>query len=108
MILVPGMVGKAVGNPEYDWNLVTKPQPFAQNRKISIPRGKVLGGTSALNYMAYCRGSELEHNDWEKLGIKGWNWNTISNAIRSAEAWSPPTRHAKAHHADDVAKNHGR
>ncbi|KAG2096742.1 alcohol oxidase [Suillus discolor] len=108
MILVPGMVGKAVGNPEYDWNLVTKPQPFAQNREISLPRGKVLGGTSALNYMAYCRGSKLEHNDWEKLGIKGWNWNTISNAIRSAEAWSPPTRHAKAHHADNVAKNHGR
>ncbi|KAG1742996.1 alcohol oxidase [Suillus occidentalis] len=51
MILVPGMVGKAVGNPEYDWNFVTKPQPFAQNRKVSIPRGKVLGGSSALNYM---------------------------------------------------------
>ncbi|KAG2340625.1 alcohol oxidase [Suillus weaverae] len=99
MILVP--------DPEYDWNFVTKPQPFAQNREMPIPRGKVLGGTSALNYMAYCRGSELEHNDWEKLGIKGWNWNTISDAIKSAEAWSPPTRHAKAHHADNVAKNHG-
>lgn len=108
MILVPGMVGKAVGNPEYDWNLVTKPQPFAQNRQMSIPRGKVLGGSSALNYMAYCRGSELEHNDWEKLGIKGWNWDTVSDAIKSAEAWSPPTRHAKAHHADNVAENHGR
>ncbi|KAG1883586.1 alcohol oxidase [Suillus subluteus] len=108
MILVPGMVGKAVGNPEYDWNFVTKPQPFAQNREMPIPRGEVLGGSSALNYMAYCRGSELEHNDWEKLGIKGWHWNTISDAIKSAEAWSPPTRHAKAHHADNVAKNHGR
>ncbi|KAG1883620.1 alcohol oxidase [Suillus subluteus] len=108
MILVPGMIGKAVGNPKYDWNFITKPQPFAQNREIPISRGKVLGGSSALNYMAYCRGSELEHNDWEKLGIKGWNWNTISDAIKSAEAWSPPTRHAKAHHADNVAKNHGR
>ncbi|KAG2138428.1 alcohol oxidase [Suillus bovinus] len=101
MILVPGLVGKAVGNAEYDWNLVTKPQPSAQNRVMPIPRGKVLGGTSALNFMAYCR-------YWEKLGIKGWNWNAISNAIKSAEAWSPPTSHSKAHHADNVAKHHGR
>ncbi|KAG1847326.1 alcohol oxidase [Suillus subalutaceus] len=107
MILVPGMIGKAVGNPKYDWNFITKPQPFAQNREIPISRGKVLGGSSALNYMAYLA-PELEHNDWEKLGIKGWNWNAISDAIKSAEAWSPPTRHAKAHNADNVAKNHGR
>jgi hypothetical protein len=38
----------------------------------------------------------------------GWNWDTISDAIKSSEAWSPPTHHAIAHHADNVAKNHGR
>ncbi|KAG1727481.1 alcohol oxidase [Suillus paluster] len=107
MILVPGKGSNSI-DPEYDWNFVTKPQPLAQNREIPISRGKVLGGTSALNYMAFCRGSEIEHNDWEKLGIKGWNWNTISHAIKSSEAWSPPTHHAKTHHADNVTNNHGR
>ncbi|KAG6376605.1 hypothetical protein JVT61DRAFT_1587 [Boletus reticuloceps] len=46
--------------------------------------------------------------DWEKLGITGWDWNTIRDAVNAAEAWTPPTDYAKLHNADNVAHNHGR
>ncbi|KAG9311299.1 hypothetical protein JVU11DRAFT_8387 [Chiua virens] len=61
----------------------------------------------ALNYMAYTRGSRIEFNDWEKLGITGWDWNTIRDAVNASEAWAPPSDYAKLHNADDVAHNHG-
>ncbi|KAF9218591.1 alcohol oxidase [Gyrodon lividus] len=108
MILLPGMIGKPLNNPEYDWSFLTKPQTLAKNRRIPIPRGKVLGGSSALNYMAYTRGSRIEFNDWDKLGITGWDWNTIRNAVNAAEAWAPPTDYAKLHNADSIAHNHGK
>ncbi|KAF8548623.1 alcohol oxidase [Imleria badia] len=108
MILLPGMVGKPLNDPDYDWSFLTTPQTLAKNRRIPIPRGKVLGGSSALNYMAYTRGSRIEFNDWEKLGIIGWDWNTIRNAVNAAEAWTPPSDYAKLHNADNVAHNHGR
>lgn len=44
-----------IQDPDYDWSFLTKPQALAKNRRIEIPRGKVLGGSSALNYMAYTR-----------------------------------------------------
>ncbi|KAF8443688.1 alcohol oxidase [Boletus edulis BED1] len=108
MILLPGMIGKPLNNPDYDWSFSTKPQALAKNRRIPLSRGKVLGGTSALNYMAYTRGSKIEFNDWEKLGITGWDWNTIRDAVNAAEAWTPPSDYAKLHNADNVAHNHGR
>ncbi|KAG8221627.1 alcohol oxidase [Butyriboletus roseoflavus] len=108
MILLPGMVGKPLDNPDYDWLFLTKPQTLAKSRRLPIPRGKVLGGSSALNYMAYTRGSRIEFNDWEKLGITGWDWDTIRDAVNAAEAWTPPSDYAKLHNADNVAHNHGR
>ncbi|KAH7909099.1 alcohol oxidase [Hygrophoropsis aurantiaca] len=108
LVLVPGMIGRVLGNPEYDWGFLTKPQVNAKDRQIPINRGKVLGGTSALNYMAYCRGSRIEFDDWEKLGIKGWDWETMRRVVNASEAWTPPSDHAKQHNADCVTQHHGR
>ncbi|KAF9235938.1 alcohol oxidase [Melanogaster broomeanus] len=108
MILLPGMVGKPLNNPDYDWSFLTKPQTLAKNRRIPIPRGKVLGGSSALNYMAYTRGSRIEFDDWKELGISGWDWNTIRDAVKASEAWTPPSDYAKLHNADNTVQNHGR
>jgi len=108
-ILVPGLIGKVLNDPEYDWSFLTVPQPYANNRRIPINRGKVLGGTSALNYMAYCRGSRVEQNDWKKLGVKGWGWDTIDRVTKASERWTPPdSETASLHWANKAVKNHGR
>jgi choline dehydrogenase-like flavoprotein len=75
-ITVPGRKGSTLGG-KYDWNLTTIAQPSANNRVFSQNRGKVLGGSSALNLMTWDRTTVAELDAWEKLGNKGWNWNSL-------------------------------
>jgi choline dehydrogenase-like flavoprotein len=72
-INVPGRLGETLFT-KYDWQFESTPQPGLNGRKLSWNRGKVLGGSSALNYMMWCRGSRDDYDDWEKLGNEGWGW----------------------------------
>ncbi|KAF8751781.1 alcohol oxidase, partial [Rhizoctonia solani] len=72
-------------NPKYDWMFESVAQPGLNNRVMAMPRGKVLGGSSALNYMAFDRASKAEYDAWEKLGSSGWNWNGIVSYMKVAE-----------------------
>jgi choline dehydrogenase-like flavoprotein len=64
-------------------------QPSANNRTFSQNRGKVLGGSSALNLMTWDRTSIAELNAWEKLGNKGWNWKNLYSAMLKVETFLP-------------------
>jgi choline dehydrogenase-like flavoprotein len=83
-INVPGMKGSTIGTV-YDWNFTTTAQPSVANRSIAQTRGKVLGGSSALNLMSWDRASSVEYDVWEKLGNPGWNWTTMISAMLKAE-----------------------
>ncbi|KAG9187126.1 hypothetical protein G6011_04997 [Alternaria panax] len=88
-IFVPGRKGSTLGG-KYDWNLTTIAQPNANNRVFAQNRGKVLGGSSALNLMTWDRTSEFELDAWEKqLGNKGWNWKSLYAAMLKCEAFLP-------------------
>lgn len=91
-IYIPGRKGSTLGG-KYDWNLTTTPQSNANNRTFAQNRGKVLGGSSALNLMTWDRTSIAELNAWEKLGNKGWNWNTLYPAMLKAETFLPSTEY---------------
>jgi choline dehydrogenase len=60
-----------------DWAFWTEPQSQLLNRKLFIPRGKVLGGSSSTNAMAYVRGNSNDYNEWSSLGNKGWSYNEV-------------------------------
>ena len=60
-----------------DWAFWTEPQSYVLNRKLFIPRGKVLGGSSSTNAMAYVRGNAADYNEWASLGNKGWSYNDV-------------------------------
>lgn len=75
-ITVPGRYGETIGSG-YDWKFQTKPQPGMANRCIDWPRGRVLGGTSALNFMAWNRGDRRDYDAWEKFGNAGWGWDDL-------------------------------
>jgi len=64
-------------------------QPSANNRIFSQNRGKVLGGSSALNLMTWDRTSIAELDAWEKLGNKGWNWKNLYSAMLKVETFLP-------------------
>ncbi|KAK2791981.1 hypothetical protein FQN51_001954 [Onygenales sp. PD_10] len=87
-INIPGMKGTALGTA-YDWNFTTITQPHAGDRKIAYNRGKVLGGSSALNLLCWDRGSSVEYDSWEKLGNPGWNWESMIEAMLKAENFLP-------------------
>ncbi|KAJ6565228.1 hypothetical protein DFH09DRAFT_1474654 [Mycena vulgaris] len=72
-----------------DWNYTSLPLTFASNQIINMTRGRVLGGSSALNGALITRPNKIDLNLWElAFGAIGWNWNTISAAIKKAEHFS--------------------
>ncbi|KAF5019105.1 hypothetical protein F66182_8901 [Fusarium sp. NRRL 66182] len=86
-INIPGFRGTTLGT-KYDWNFTTVPQPGANNRVLPVNRGKVLGGSSALNLMTYDRAAAAEYDSWEALGNPGWNWKTMIRAMTKAETFT--------------------
>ena len=68
-----------------DWAFSTEPQKFVNNRKIYIPRGKSLGGSSATNAMAYVRGNRKDYDSWEEMGNKGWDYESVLPYFKKSE-----------------------
>jgi choline dehydrogenase-like flavoprotein len=58
----------AIGNPRSDWMFTTAPEPGLNGRQLAYPRGKVIGGSSAINAMIYMRGQAADYDGWRQLG----------------------------------------
>src|SRR5271154_6298920 len=70
----------------YDWNYVTVPQERADGRPVYWPRGKMLGGSSALNAMIYIRGNRADYDTWrDEYGCAGWGYRELLPYFLRAE-----------------------
>jgi choline dehydrogenase-like flavoprotein len=67
----------AIGNPRADWLFKTASEPGLNGRAIGYPRGRVLGGSSAINGMIYMRGQAADYDGWRQLGLEGWGWDDV-------------------------------
>jgi len=67
----------AIGNPRSDWCFKTEPEPGLNGRSLNYPRGKVIGGSSAINAMVYMRGQAADYDHWRQLGLNGWGWDDV-------------------------------
>jgi choline dehydrogenase len=67
----------AIGNPRSDWMFKTEPEPGLNGRVLNYPRGKVVGGSSAINAMIYMRGQARDYDHWRQLGLSGWGWDDV-------------------------------
>ena len=67
----------AIGNPRADWLFTTDPEAGLNGRSLAYPRGKVLGGSSAINAMIYMRGQSADYQGWRQLGLEGWGWDDV-------------------------------
>jgi choline dehydrogenase len=72
----------AIGNPRSDWMFKTTPQPGLNGRALNYPRGKVIGGSSAINAMVYMRGQAGDYDHWRQLGLPGWSWDDVRPVFR--------------------------
>jgi choline dehydrogenase len=67
----------AIGNPRSDWCFKTEAEEGLNGRSLSYPRGKAIGGSSAINAMIYMRGQAADYDHWRQLGLAGWAWDDV-------------------------------
>ncbi|ALM52554.1 GMC family oxidoreductase [Halomonas huangheensis] len=88
-LLVRAPVGVVAMLPGYgklnNWAFKTVPQPGMNGRRGYQPRGRCLGGSSAINAMLYVRGHRADYDDWADLGNEGWDWESVLPYFRKAE-----------------------
>jgi len=72
----------AIGNPRADWLMKTEPEPGLNGRSLNYPRGKVIGGSSAINGMIYMLGQSTDYDQWRQLGLPGWSWDDVRPFFR--------------------------
>jgi choline dehydrogenase-like flavoprotein len=75
----------AIGNPRSDWMFRTEPEAGLNGRSLAYPRGKVIGGSSAINAMISMRGQAADYDHWRQLGLGGWGWDDVKPAFRRLE-----------------------
>jgi choline dehydrogenase-like flavoprotein len=75
----------AIGNPRADWLFTTGEEAGLNGRSLAYPRGKVIGGSSAINAMIYMRGQAADYDGWRQLGLKGWGWDDVLPAFLKHE-----------------------
>ncbi|KAK3335202.1 hypothetical protein B0T19DRAFT_470508 [Cercophora scortea] len=91
LILTPGLVAAVYGNGDYDWNFSSVPQPHLHNRRVNQARGKMLGGSSALNFMMLLYPSRGIIDAWGALGNPSWTFDSLAPYFRKfATVHAPP------------------
>ncbi len=87
----------AIGNPRADWMFTTEPSPGLNGRSLKYPRGKVTGGSSAINAMIYMRGQAADYDHWRQLGLEGWGWQDVLPVFMDQEDHiAPPNEHHRS------------
>jgi choline dehydrogenase len=98
LLRMPAGVVRAIGDPRFDWRLRTVPQRHMDGRRLGVPRGRVLGGSSAINALVYMRGQPSDFDAWAAMGCPGWAWDDVAPAFAEIEGnrrFGPP------HHGRD-------
>jgi len=85
---MPTALAIAQGRPRYNWSYRTEPEPHLGGRRLHCPRGRVLGGSSSINGMAYVRGNALDYDGWAEGGAPGWSYAEVLPYFRKAESFA--------------------
>ncbi len=97
LIKIPGAYGKLF-RKSYDWGYYTEPQEHINQRKIYVPRGKTLGGSSSTNAMAYVRGNKADYDHWSSLGNEGWSYDEVLPYFKKSEDNQHPAQVDEGYH----------
>lgn len=88
-IRFPGGIAKLIQDAKHNWMFWSEPQPHLGNRRIYCPRGKTLGGSSAINAMCYMRGHADDYDSWAAAGCEGWSFADVLPYFRKSENHEP-------------------
>ena len=87
LIEMPTALSYPMASKTYNWGYNSDSEPAVDNRQITCPRGKGLGGTSSINGMVYVRGHACDFDEWESLGAAGWSYADCLPYFKRAETW---------------------
>src|SRR6266481_186920 len=87
LISIPLGMGKMHEHRMFDWGYQTEREPNLNGRSIEAMRGKVLGGSSSINVMAYTRGNRGDYDRWAQKGARGWSYADVLPYFKRAERW---------------------
>jgi choline dehydrogenase-like flavoprotein len=90
-IHIPLGMGRMHEYGMFDWGYETDPEPYLNGRRIEAMRGKVLGGSSSINVMAYTRGNAGDYDRWGQKGARGWSYADVLPYFRRCESWENGT-----------------
>jgi choline dehydrogenase len=101
-IRTPIGYGRTFADARVNWKYQTAPSPGLGGRTMYWPRGKVLGGSSSINALVYCRGMPADFDDWRSLGNVGWGWRDVEPYFERSERRVGPDGRARTQGALDV------
>jgi len=87
LITVPLGWGRILFDRLFDWGYFTEPEPHLDNRTVECARGRVIGGSSSINAMAYVRGHRADYDRWAASGLTGWSYADVLPYFRKSEDW---------------------
>jgi choline dehydrogenase len=87
----PISFGLLISNPQANWLYESEPEPNTANRAIPVPRGKLLGGSSAINGLVWVRGQTLDYDTWAQMGARGWSWQDVAPVFKRIENYEHGT-----------------
>jgi choline dehydrogenase len=86
LVRMPAGVGNLIkAKGKHNWGFWTQPEPHLNNRRLWWPRGRGLGGSSAINGMVYTRGHPQDFDEWRQMGLTGWAWGDVLPYFRKLE-----------------------
>ncbi|MFT5446632.1 MAG: choline dehydrogenase [Gammaproteobacteria bacterium] len=88
-IHVPAALRPLLYDSSVNWNLSSEPTPGSGGRRIGLPRGRVLGGSSSINGMLYVRGNAADYDGWAQRGCRGWSYDDVLPLFKRSENYAP-------------------
>ena len=87
---LPVSFGLLIHNAAANWLYRSDPEKQTAQREIPVPRGKLLGGSSAINGLVYVRGQPQDYDTWAQMGCRGWGWEQVAPLFRRMESYEGP------------------
>src|SRR5207253_1927266 len=84
---IPVGMARLIANPAANWLYSAEPELNTNSRRIPVPRGKLLGGSSAINGMAFVRGQAQDFDTWAQMGNQGWSYADVLPLFKRMEAY---------------------
>jgi choline dehydrogenase-like flavoprotein len=84
---VPISYSKFIDNPAVNWCFMSEPEESTAGRPIPVPRGRILGGSSAINGLVFVRGQALDYDSWAQMGNRGWSYQDVLPVFKRLESF---------------------